>query len=196
MQQKHTLQRCSWCGDDPLYVKYHDEEWGIPLHDERAWFEFLTLETFQAGLSWYTILVKRENFREAFDNFNPEMVAKYDEEQIGKLLQNKGIVRNRLKVRATVHNAQTFLDIQSQYGSFNNYIWQFVDGKPIQNEWKSMSDVPATTPLSDHLSKALKKQGFKFVGSTVVYAFMQATGMVNDHVVDCFRYMEIVQKRY
>ena len=194
MKRSNPLHRCSWCGDDPLYVRYHDEEWGVPFHDDRQWFEFLTLETFQAGLSWYTILVKRENFREAFDNFQPEIIAKYDEEKVAELLGNAGIVRNRLKVRATISNAQTFLKIQSEYGSFDQYIWQFVDGKPIQNKWKNMSDVPATTPLSDQLSKTLKKQGFKFVGSTVVYAFMQATGMVNDHVVDCFRYREVVEK--
>ncbi len=187
----HTQHRCPWVGDDPLYVKYHDEEWGLPLHDDQQWFEFLSLEAFQAGLSWYTILLKRENFQRAFDHFDPERVANYGETKVAELLADAGIVRNRLKVRATIHNAQVFLKLQQTHGSFDQYIWQFVEGKPIQNHWKQMKDVPANTPLSDKLSKTLKKEGFKFMGSTVVYAFMQATGLVNDHLMHCFRQKEV-----
>ena len=177
--------RCEWCGNDPLYIRYHDEEWGKPVYDDRTLFEFLVLETFQAGLSWLTILRKRESFRQAFDDFDYEKVARYDEDKQNQLLQNKGIVRNRLKIRAAVNNARAFLEVREEFGSFSRYIWGFVDGKPIINYFKSMEEVPATTPLSDQISKDLKKRGFKFVGSTIVYAHMQATGMVNDHIVGC-----------
>lgn len=183
--------RCPWCGSDPLYIKYHDTEWGVPVYDDKTLFEFLILESFQAGLSWITILRKRENFRKAFDDFNYEKIANYSESKIQELLQNEGIIRNKLKVRAAVTNAQAFMEVQKQFGSFSNYIWEFVGGKPIKNTLKSMSEAPANTALSDQISKDLKKHGFKFMGSTVVYAHMQATGMVNDHLVDCFRYEEV-----
>ncbi len=184
-------QRCAWPGKDPLYLTYHDEEWGVPVYDETKLFEFLLLETFQAGLSWITILRKRENFRKAFDDFDYKKIANYSEEKIASLLQDAGIIRNKLKVRSAVTNAQAFIEIQKEFGSFKKYIWAFVDGKPIQNTFKSMSEMPANTPLSDTISKDLKKRGFKFVGSTVVYAHMQATGMVNDHLESCFRYNEV-----
>lgn len=184
-------QRCAWPGKDPLYLSYHDKEWGVPVYDETKLFEFLLLETFQAGLSWITILRKRENFREAFDDFDYKKIANYSEEKIASLLQDAGIIRNKLKVRSAVTNAQAFIEIQKEFGSFKKYIWGFVDGKPIQNTFKSMSEMPANTPLSDTISKDLKKRGFKFVGSTVVYAHMQATGMVNDHLESCFRYKEV-----
>ena len=184
-------QRCSWCGDDPLYVAYHDTEWGVPVKDDAKLFEFLTLETFQAGLSWITVLRKRENFRKAFDHFNYNKIATYSEEKVQELLQNNGIIRNKLKVRATISNARAFMEVQEEFGSFSDYIWGFVDGKPIQNTLKNKEEVPANTALSDTISKDLKKRGFKFVGSTVVYAHMQATGMVNDHLTHCFRYQEI-----
>mgnify|MGYP001404864440 FL=1 len=188
MTEKH---RCGWCLGDPLYEAYHDEEWGVPVHDEQKLFEFLILETFQAGLSWITILRKRENFREAFDDFDYKKVAKYSEEKIQELLLNPGIIRNKLKVRSAVTNAQLFMKIQEEFGSFDKYIWSFVDHKPIQNKVENYKNAPATTEVSDKLSKDLKKRGFKFVGSTVVYAHMQATGMVNDHEVSCFRYEEV-----
>ena len=184
-------QRCWWCGDDPLYVAYHDTEWGVPVKDDAKLFEFLTLETFQAGLSWITVLRKRENFRKAFDHFNYNKIATYSEEKVQELLQNNGIIRNKLKVRATISNARAFMEVQEEFGSFSDYIWGFVDGKPIQNTLKNKEEVPANTALSDTISKDLKKRGFKFVGSTVVYAHMQATGMVNDHLTHCFRYQEI-----
>jgi len=171
---------------DDLYRKYHDEEWGKPTYDDETIFEFLVLESFQAGLSWYTILTKRENFRKAFDNFNYKKIATYSDEKVAELMQNSGIIRNRLKVLATITNAQKFQEVQKEFGSFSKYIWGFVDGKPIDNKPKTLKDVPATTEISDALSKDLKKRGFKFMGSTVVYAHMQATGMVNDHVEDCF----------
>ena len=188
MTEKH---RCGWCLGDPLYEAYHDEEWGVPVHDEQKLFEFLILETFQAGLSWITILRKRENFREAFDDFDYKKVAKYSEEKIQELLLNPGIIRNKLKVRSAVTNAQLFMKIQDEFGSFDQYIWSFVDHKPLQNKVENYKNAPATTEISDKLSKDLKKRGFKFVGSTVVYAHMQATGMVNDHEVSCFRYEEV-----
>lgn len=178
--------RCGWCKNDDLYQKYHDEEWGIPVYEDQKLFEFLILETFQAGLSWITILRKRENFKKAFDNFDYKKVATYSEEKIQELLQDTGIVRNQLKIRAAVTNAILFIEIQKEFGSFSKYIWKFTNGKPIINNPKTLSDVPATTPLSDEISKDLKKRGFKFVGSTVIYAHMQATGMVNDHVEDCW----------
>jgi|TARA_B110000467_G_C18271805_1_gene452844 DNA-3-methyladenine glycosylase I len=184
-------KRCDWSTKDPLYIDYHDNEWGVPLHDEQQLFEFLILETFQAGLSWITVLRKRENFREAFDQFDYKKVALYDEGKIQELLQDKGIIRNKLKVRSAVSNAIAFMEIQKEFGSFDKYIWGCVNGNPIQNNRKTMSELPATTEISDKLSKDLKKRGFKFVGSTVIYAHMQATGMVNDHVVDCFRYNEV-----
>ncbi|MCF6307151.1 MAG: DNA-3-methyladenine glycosylase I [Flavobacteriaceae bacterium] len=186
-----TKQRCSWCGDDPLYVAYHDNEWGLPVRDDRTLFEFLLLETFQAGLSWITILRKRENFRKAFDDFDYQKIANYSEDKIAFLLQDAGIIRNKLKVNSAVTNAQNFIKIQKEFGSFSKYIWGFVDGKPIKNTLKALAECPANTSLSDKISKDLKKRGFKFVGSTVIYAHMQATGMVNDHLVDCFRYNEV-----
>ncbi len=184
-------KRCSWCGNDPLYMAYHDEEWGVPVYDDDTLFEFLILETFQAGLSWITILKKRENFRKAFDNFDYKKIANYSEEKEESLRQDAGIIRNKLKIKATITNAQAFMKVQEEFGSFSTYIWSFVDGKPIVNTFKSLSEVPANTPLSDAISKNLKKRGFKFVGSTVIYAHMQATGMVNDHVEECFRYEEL-----
>ena len=181
-----TKLRCAWCEKDDLYRDYHDNEWGKPVYDDDKLFEFLILETFQAGLSWYTILKKRENFRRAFDNFDYKKVAQYDEEKVQELLQDAGIIRNQLKIRGTISNAIAFMEVQKEFGSFSKYIWNFTDGKPIENNRKSLREVPSTTPLSDSISKDLKKRGFKFVGSTVVYAHMQATGMVNDHLVDCW----------
>lgn len=181
-----NINRCAWCEKDDLYRDYHDNEWGKPVYEDNLLFEFLILETFQAGLSWYTVLTKRENFRKAFDNFDYKKIAKYKESKIEELLQNEGIIRNKLKVKATISNAIAFMEVQKEFGSFSKYIWNFVDGKPIDNKPKTLKDVPATTPLSDAISKDLKKRGFKFVGSTVMYAHMQATGMVNDHVEDCF----------
>ena len=186
-----TKQRCGWCVGDPLYEAYHDQEWGVPVYDDQTIFEFLILETFQAGLSWITILRKRENFREALDDFDYKKIARYSEAKLEALLQNPGIIRNKLKVKATVSNAQAFIKIQEEFGSFSKYIWSFVNHKPIQNSVKIYKEAPATTAISDALSKDLKKRGFKFTGSTVVYAHMQATGMVNDHEVDCFRYAEV-----
>jgi len=183
--------RCSWCGNDPLYVEYHDSEWGVPVYNDDKLFEFLILETFQAGLSWITILRKRENFRKAFDNFNYKEIANYTEEKFDELIQDVGIIRNKLKIKATISNAVSFMEIQKEFGSFSKYIWSFTDGKPIKNNWDDLNNVPATTELSDTISKDLKKRGFKFVGSTVIYAHMQATGMVNDHVKECFRYNEV-----
>ena len=180
--------KCDWCVGDTLYEAYHDEEWGVPVYDDATLFEFLILETFQAGLSWITILRKRENFRKAFDNFDYKKIAEYDQSKIDSLLQDAGIIRNTLKINATVSNAKAFIEIQKEFSTFSKYIWKFVDGKPIKNRWKTMSDVPATTAISDALSKDLKKRGFKFVGSTVIYAHMQATGMINDHIVSCFRH--------
>lgn len=180
--------RCAWCEKDDLYRAYHDEEWGKPVYDDETLFQFLILETFQAGLSWYTILKKRAHFKTAFDDFNYQKIAQYSESKIQELLQNEGIIRNQLKIRATITNAIAFMKIQEEFGSFSTYIWNFVDGKPIQNKRLSLKEVPATSELSDKISKDLKKRGFKFVGSTVVYAHMQATGMVNDHVKDCFLY--------
>ena len=185
-------ERCGWCGDDPLYVAYHDEEWGVPVYDDITLFEFLILEGAQAGLSWSTILKKREGYRAAFDGFDPAIVARYDERKTAELLADAGIVRNRLKVASAVSNAQAFLAVQEEHGSFSNYIWAFVDGAPIQNEWRTLAEIPAKTPLAETISKDLKKRGFRFVGPTIVYAHMQATGMVNDHVVGCFRHAEIV----
>ncbi|PTN05307.1 DNA-3-methyladenine glycosylase I [Mangrovibacterium marinum] len=183
--------RCEWCLKDDLYRNYHDLEWGVPVYDDRVLFEFLILEGVQAGLSWHTVLKKRENYRHAYDNFDPEKVAAYDQQKVDELLQNEGLVRNRLKIAASITNAQRFLEVQKEFGSFSNYIWRFVDHKPIVNHFEKLSDLPATTPLSDKISKDLKKRGFKFVGSTIVYAHLQATGMVNDHLVSCFRHQEV-----
>lgn len=185
------MKRCGWVNEDPLYLHYHDTEWGVPVHDDRLLFEYLNLEGAQAGLSWYTILKKRENYRKAFDNFDAEKIIHYDEKKIEVLLQNEGIVRNRLKVNAVIANAKAFLKVVEEFGTFDRYIWSFVDGKPILNHFKELKDVPATTAISEKLSKDLKKRGFKFVGSTICYAFMQAVGMVNDHLVSC----ECYQKR-
>lgn len=184
--------RCAWCEntfDD--YIQYHDEEWGVPVHDDQKQFEFLVLESAQAGLSWSTILKKRAGYQEAFANFDVEKVARFDEEKVQELLGNPAIIRNELKIRSAINNAQRFIEIQNEFGSFDEYIWSFVEGKPIQNEWKQINQIPATTNLSDELSKDLKKRGFKFLGSTTVYAHMQATGLVNDHVVSCFRHKEV-----
>jgi DNA-3-methyladenine glycosylase I len=184
-------QRCPWPSEDKLMIKYHDKEWGVPLHNDRKLFEFLILEGFQAGLSWRTILHKRENFRKAFDNFDFNKVAKYDKRKINSLLKNAGIIRNKLKIESAITNAKAFLRVRKEFGTFDKYIWSFVNGKPIQNKFKSLRQLPARTDLSDKISDDLKKRGFKFVGSTIVYAHMQATGMVNDHVVSCFRDKEI-----
>ncbi|MBI3431034.1 MAG: DNA-3-methyladenine glycosylase I [Hydrogenophilales bacterium] len=183
--------RCTWCGTDPLYCAYHDEEWGVPLHDERALFEFLILEGAQAGLSWFTILKKREGYRRAFDHFDVERIARYGEADVARLVADAGIVRNRLKIESTITNARATLALRETAGGLDAYFWNFVDGRPIDNAWKGIGQVPASTPLSDAISKDLKKRGFKFVGSTIVYAHMQATGMVNDHTVDCFRHREV-----
>ena len=179
------IVRCGWCEKDDLYRKYHDEEWGKPVYDDETIFEFLVLESFQAGLSWYTILKKRENFDKAFDHFDYKKIANYSEEKVEELMNNAGIIRNRLKILATINNAQKFQGVQKEFGSFSKYIWNFVDGKPIVNLPKTLKDVSATTEISDSLSEDLKKRGFKFLGSTVIYAHMQATGMVNDHLADC-----------
>lgn len=180
------ITRCAWCEKDDLYRNYHDEEWGKPIYDDETIFEFLILESFQAGLSWYTILAKRENFRAAFDYFDYQKIAQYSEEKVEELIQNAGIIRNRLKILATINNAQKFMEVQKEFGSFSKYIWGFVNHEPIVNRPKTLKEVPATTEISDALAKDLKKRGFKFMGSTVVYAHMQATGMVNDHVEDCW----------
>ena len=188
--EKH---RCFWCGNDPLYMKYHDEEWGVPVHNERKLFEMLTLEGAQAGLSWITILRKRKAYRNAFDNFDPKKIVHYDSQKIMKLMLDEGIVRNRLKIESVISNAHLFLSIQKEFGSFNEYIWQFVGGKPITNKRKGRGDIPSTTVESDAMSKDLKKRGFRFVGSTICYAFMQACGMVNDHEIKCYRYTEVMK---
>jgi DNA-3-methyladenine glycosylase I len=183
--------RCAWAGSDPLYRAYHDLEWGVPLHDDRLLFEFLTLEGAQAGLSWITILRKRDAYRLAFSGFDPEQVARFDETQLLQLLSNPAIVRNRLKISSTASNARAFLEVQNEFGSFDSYLWRFVDGAPLQNAWRTLSEVPASTPVSDALSRDLKRRGFRFVGSTICYALMQAVGMVNDHTTDCFRWAEL-----
>ena len=185
------VKRCNWPKDDALYIDYHDKEWGVPVYDDAKIFEFLLLETFQAGLSWITILRRRENFRKAFDDFNYHKVANYSDEKLEKLRQDAGIIRNKLKIKAAKTNAIAFIEVQKEFGSFSKYLWNFVDGKPIQNNFKSMIEMPANTPLSDKISADLKSRGFKFVGSTIVYAHMQAMGMVNDHTIDCFRYDEV-----
>ncbi len=184
-------ERCGWCLGSERYIRYHDEEWGVPVRDDATLFEFLVLETFQAGLSWITVLNKRDNFRRAFDNFDYRKIALYDQVKLDSLLKDPGIIRNRLKVKATVSNARAFLAIQKEFGSFSDYIWNFVDHKPIRNTFSDLKELPASTSLSEKISKDLKNKGFKFVGSTVVYAHMQATGMVNDHLTHCFRYEEV-----
>lgn len=186
-----TLTRCGWHGSDELYIQYHDKEWGKPLHDDRRLFEMLVLEGAQAGLSWSTVLHKRAAYRKAFDNFVPEKVARYGDKKIAELLDNAGIIRNRAKINAAVGNAQAFLKVKDEFGSFDAYIWQFVNGKPIQNKWKKLGTIPAETKESQAMSKDLKKRSFRFVGPTICYAYMQATGMVNDHLVDCFRYKQV-----
>lgn len=185
------IPRCAWAGNDALYQHYHDAEWGVPLHDDQRLFEFLILEGAQAGLSWITILRKRENYRAAFDNFEAARIAAYDTDKIAALMQNSGIVRNRLKLQSTVVNAQQYLRVQDEFGSFAGFLWQFVDGKPLQNAWRSWNEVPGSTEVSDVMSLELKRRGFKFVGTKICYALMQATGMVNDHTTDCFRYEEL-----
>ncbi|MDB5802015.1 MAG: DNA-3-methyladenine glycosylase [Rhodocyclales bacterium] len=186
------IHRCTWAGNDPLYVAYHDEEWGVPVYDDRKLFEFLILEGAQAGLSWITVLRKRENYRAAFHGFNPKRVAEFAEKDIVRLMSNDGIIRNRQKILAAIGNARAFLELQASHGSFSDYMWSFVDGKPIHNHWTGHGDVPAKTPLSDALSADLQKRGFKFVGSTICYAHMQAVGMVNDHTTECFRHAELL----
>jgi DNA-3-methyladenine glycosylase I len=183
--------RCGWPGNDPLMIEYHDSEWGVPVHDDRKWFEFIVLDIFQAGLSWRTVLHKRENFRKAFDDFDYRKIALYGDEKIKDLLADAGIIRNRLKINAAINNAGKFIEIQEEFGSFDAYIWQFTGGKTITNHWKSLSDIPATSEESDRMSKALKKRGFRFAGSTICYAFMQAGGLINDHLADCFRHGEV-----
>lgn len=185
------IKRCTWCGSDPQYVAYHDEDWGVPVHDDRMLFEMLILEGAQAGLSWLTILKKRGNYRNAFHGFDAARIACYDQTEIDRLMQDAGIVRNRLKIESAIKNARVFLNIQEEYGTFADYLWQYVHGTPVINSWRQHSDLPAHTPLSDRLSKDLKRRGFIYVGSTICYAFMQSIGMVNDHTTDCFRYAEI-----
>ena len=189
------MQRCSWAGSDPIYIDYHDREWGVPVHDERTLFEMLILDGAQAGLSWITILKKRDNYRAAFDNFNAHKIARYSERKVQSLLKDSGIVRNRLKIAAAIHNAKMLLRLREQEGSFDEYLWNYVDGRPVINAWRNIKEIPARTPLSDVISRDLSKRGFKFVGPTIIYAFMQAMGMVNDHTVDCFRYLDLGGKR-
>ncbi|MBM2815619.1 MAG: guaA2 [Ignavibacteria bacterium] len=185
------ITSCPWHNNEPLMIEYHDKEWGVPLHDDRKLFEFLVLDAFQAGLSWAIILKKRESIRAAFDGFEPEKISLYDEKKIEELLNNPGIIRNKLKVRATVENAKMFLKVRDEFGSFDKYIWQFTKGKTIKNKWTELKNLPAKSEISDIMSKDMQKRGFKFVGSTICYAFMQAAGMVNDHIVSCFRYKEV-----
>lgn len=191
MKESSIKERCEWVGDDRDLISYHDREWGVPLHDDHRLFEFLILEGAQAGLSWLTILKKRENYRLAFAGFDPSLIARYNEDKIQKLLQNAGIVRNNVKIRATIANARSFLEVQKQFGSFDEYIWRFVGGKPIQNKWKSFAEIPTKSAESESISGDLKSRGFKFVGPTICYAFMQAVGMINDHTAKCFRYGQL-----
>ena len=188
---KKKVNRCPWPSDDPLMIQYHDTEWGVPLHDDRKLFEYMVLDGMQAGLNWSIILKKRENFRKAFHNFDPRRIAKYTEKDFRRLMGDAGIIRNNAKIRAAIENAKRFLEVQREFGSFDAYIWQFTGGKTIRNRCRKLEDIPATSPESDAMSKDLKARGFKFVGSTICYAFMQAAGMVNDHTVDCFRYKEV-----
>jgi DNA-3-methyladenine glycosylase I len=195
-KKEAAMNRCDWCGTDPLYVHYHDKEWGVPVHDDQIHFEFLVLESAQAGLSWITILKKRENYRIAYKNFNAEAVAAFTEEDQVILLQNVGIVRNRLKIKASINNAKLFLQIQEEFGSFDAYLWKFVDGKPIVNSFETIDELPAKTPLSEKISKDLKKRGFKFLGPTIMYAHLQAVGVINDHLLSCFRRQEILDQQH
>ena len=188
---KHKYSRCSWSEGDDIYIRYHDEEWGVPVHDDRKHFEFLVLECAQAGLSWLTILRRRENYRKAYLNFDPKKVANFDDAKLEKLLNDPGIIRNRKKIEASINNAKRFLEIQAEFGSFDTYIWNFVDGKPVINKWKKISEIPANSKLSDKISDDLKKRGFKFIGTTIIYSHLQATGLVNDHITSCFRYSEL-----
>ena len=190
-KEDRMQKRCEWAGSDPLYMEYHDKEWGVPVHEDRKIFEMLVLEGAQAGLSWLTVLRKRENYRKAFDNFDPRKVAKYERKKFQELLATEGIIRNKLKITSAIQNARAFLKVQKEFGSFDSYIWRFVAGKPIRNSWKSLSELPAQTAESVAMSKDLKRRGFSFVGPSICYAHMQATGMVNDHVVTCFRYEEV-----
>nr|WP_132248278.1 DNA-3-methyladenine glycosylase I [Marinisporobacter balticus] len=190
------MKRCSWCKKDEIYIKYHDEEWGVPVFDDRKHFEFMILESAQAGLSWITILRKRENYRKAYDYFNPISVANFDNKKIEELTKNEGIIKNRKKIEASINNAQRFVQIQKEFGSFSEYIWKFVDYKPVINVWKNESEIPAKTKLSKVVSKELKNRGFKFIGPVTIYSYLQATGLVNDHVVDCFRYEQILKSGY
>jgi DNA-3-methyladenine glycosylase I len=186
------MKRCPWCEGNDLTLKYHDEDWGVPVHEERKHFEFLTLEAAQAGLSWLTILRKRENYRSAYNQFDPRIIAGYDEKKVEALIRNEGIVRNRKKIEASVNNARRFLEIQDRWGSFDRYIWEFVDGKPVVNAWRELHEIPCRTELSDKISKDLKQRGFQFMGSLIIYSHLQATGLINDHLVSCFRYKELV----
>lgn len=188
------MKRCPWGVEDELYVKYHDEEWGVPVHDDIKQFEFLVLESAQAGLSWLTVLRKRENYRKAYDNFDPLIISKYNGKKIKKLLNNPGIIRNKMKIKASINNAKRFLEIQKEFGSFDRYIWSFTDYKQVVNKWKSIEEIPSKTELSDMISKDLKERGFTFVGSTIIYAHLQAVGIVNDHIVSCFRYSQVIDK--
>ncbi len=191
------MKRCPWCGkNDELYIKYHDEEWGVPVHDDIKHFEFLILEINQAGLSWKTVLNKRENFKKAYDNFDPQRVARYDDQKITQLLNNAGIIRNRRKIEASINNAKRLLEIQTEFGSFDSYIWKFVNCKPVMNSWKRGLDIPSSTTLSDTITSDLKRRGFKFIGSTIIYAHLQATGIINDHIVDCFRYEQLASPEH
>jgi len=185
------MERCPWCGSDELYVRYHDEEWGAPVHDDIKHFEFLVLESAQAGLSWKTVLRKRAHYRKAYSNFDPAVVAKYDEEKVEKLLENKGIIRNKKKIESSINNAKRFLEVQKEFGSFDSYIWGFVNNEPLVNSWKSTSQIPARTKLSDRISKDLLRRGFSFIGPTIVYSHLQAVGIVNDHIVTCYKYKEL-----
>ena len=187
-KKEMSKERCSWCGDDPLYQAYHDDEWGVPCYDDKVLFEFLLLEGAQAGLNWITVLRKRENYREALHNFDAEKIARYGKRDEARLLKNEGIIRNKLKVKSAIKNAQAYLNVCEKYDSFSDYIWQFTDGRPVQNRWRSLQQVPVTTAISDAMSKDLKKHGFNFVGSTICYAYMQAMGMVNDHLTSCYRH--------
>lgn len=189
------MKRCAWCENDELYTKYHDEEWGVPVFDDRKQFEFLVLESAQAGLSWLTVLRKRESYRKAYDNFNPITVAKFDDRKIEELMKYEGIIRNEKKIRASVNNAKRFIEVQKEFGSFSKYIWKFVDYKPIINSWKNESEIPAKTELSEVISKDLKKRGFEFIGPVIIYSHLQATGLINDHIIDCFRYDQINKMR-
>ncbi|MGA2297315.1 MAG: DNA-3-methyladenine glycosylase I [FCB group bacterium] len=188
---KSNVTRCGWTSQNPLMIEYHDKEWGVQLHDDRKLFEFIILDAFQAGLNWSIILGKRKNFEKAFDNFNPSKIAKYDEKKFNELMSDTGIIRNKLKISATIDNAKAFLKIHKEFGTFDKYIWQFTKGKMLVNKWKNLSEIPASTAISDEMSKDLKKRGFRFVGTTICYAFMQAAGMVNDHLITCFRHKEV-----